>query len=149
LSAFQNGDFMKVQGKLRVRLTLAGLVLLALGCSLLLQRIPDCTLDDHFVGRFCLDPADPEHNYIYLLPNGCSVYGGGRGVFPDLALAEDWNFQGSQPDREVAERIELTIEGEGFQDRKYEAWLLEDNNSIELRDPNGLWHTERPLIRCP
>jgi hypothetical protein len=149
LSAFQNGDFMKVQGKLRVRLTLAGLVLLALGCSLLLQPKEICTLDDHFVGRFCLDPADPEHNYIYLLPNGCSVYGGGRGVFPDLALAEDWNFQGSQPDREVAERIELTIEGEGFQDRKYEAWLLEDNNSIELRDPNGPWHTEQPLIRCP
>jgi hypothetical protein len=139
---------MKVQGKLRVRLTLAGLVILALGCSLLLKPKEDCTLDDHFIGRFCLDPADPEHNYIYLLPGDCSVYGGGRGVFPDLALAEDWNFQGSQSDTGVARIIELTIEGEGFQDRKFEAWL-EDDNSIQLWDPNGPWHTDRPLIRCP
>jgi hypothetical protein len=141
-----------MRGKmLRVRLLLAGLIILVLGCvGRNPEYQPGYVVNEHFVGRFCLDPDNPHQDYIYMVPEGWwAINGEGRGVLPGLSPNEDWNYHGNNQFEEGTPRLKITIEGEGFQGREFEVWLLEDNNSIELRDLHSPWRTDQPLTRCP
>lgn len=131
---------------LRVRLILAGVIIVAVGCSLLLPADSN-EVNEHFVGWFCLDPDNPHQNYIYMVPNRFAINGRGRGLLPGLSPTEDWNYHGFNPYEGGPIRVKITLEGEGLSGREYVAWLLEDSNSIELRDIDGPWRTD-PLVRC-